>query len=129
MVDRRQLESAILNLAMNARDAMVNGGNLTIEVGSASAALDRSLEKFLSPGVSYSTIAVTDTGTGMTREQLERVFEPFFTTKDRTEGTGLGLTQVQAAIRKCHGHVTIDSRPQQGTTVRMYLPQPRDAEI
>lgn len=124
MGDRHQLETAILNLAVNARDAMANGGKLTIEVGSTSGALDRPREKFLLPGVPYSTIAVTDTGTGMTKETLERAFEPFFTTKDRTEGSGLGLTQVQAAIRDCRGHVEIDSRPQHGTTVTMYLPQP-----
>lgn len=127
MADRRQLETAILNLAMNARDAMANGGKLTVEVGRPSAALYQSLKQSLAPGVSYSTIAVTDTGTGMTKEILERACEPFFTSKDRTEGTGLGLAQVQAAMRKCRGHVQIDSRPQHGTTVRMYLPQPPDA--
>lgn len=125
--DRRQLETAILNLAMNARDAMANGGNLTVEVGCPSAAVYQSLEQFLAPGVSYSTIAVTDTGTGMTKEMLERAFEPFFTSKGRTEGTGLGLAQVQATMRECRGHVQIDSRLKHGTTVTMYLPQPPDA--
>jgi CheY-like chemotaxis protein len=107
---------------VNARDAMASGGKVTITT--ENVILD---EKYcrqhdeLVPGP-YVEIAVTDTGSGMPKEVLERVFEPFFTTKKAGKGTGLGLGQVYAFIRQSNGHVEIDSEPGQGTTVRLYLP-------
>jgi CheY-like chemotaxis protein len=120
--DPAQLESAILNLALNAQDAMPNGGCLT--VSSANVPLDeryRSLHPEVPPG-HYVMVAVTDDGQGMTREVLEKVFEPFFTTKDIGKGSGLGLSMVYGFVKQSSGHVTIYSEPALGTTIRMYLP-------
>ncbi len=120
--DSVQLEAAILNLAVNARDAMTAGGKLTITT--ENYVLD---EKYcqqyedLAAGP-YVGIAVNDTGTGMSKEILERVFEPFFTTKKAGQGTGLGLSQVYGFIKQSSGHVEIESEPGRGTTVMMYLP-------
>jgi signal transduction histidine kinase len=119
-VDRNQLENAILNLAVNARDAMPGGGRLTIAtrpVGDGEAALHPDL----APGT-YAVIEVRDTGCGMTREVAERVFEPFFTTKPLGQGTGLGLSQVYGFVKQSGGHVAVESRVGLGTTVRLFLP-------
>jgi PAS domain S-box-containing protein len=123
MVDPAQLESAILNLALNARDAMPGGGRLTIEA--ANVALDaerRGDGEAVTPGP-YVMIAVSDTGTGMAPEVASRVFEPFFTTKAIGKGTGLGLSMVYGFVRQSGGHVEIESRVGAGTTVRLYLPR------
>ncbi len=124
--DPNQLDSAILNLAINARDAMPEGGRLTIET--ANAALDdayvRAQGAELRPG-QYVAIAVTDTGTGMTPEIMAKVFDPFFTTKPTGQGTGLGLSMVYGFVRQSEGHGTIYSEPGQGTTFRLYLPRYR----
>ena len=122
-MDPVELESAILNLALNARDAMAQGGQLTIET--ANADIDPSfsaLHAEFPPGP-YVVISVTDTGTGMTPEDIARAFEPFFTTKPVGEGTGLGLSQVYGFVRQSGGHVKIDSQVGRGTSVKMYLPR------
>jgi PAS domain S-box-containing protein len=122
-VDANQLESALVNLAINARDAMPNGGKLTIEGANVYADADYSrVNPEIAPG-QYVAICVTDTGTGMTREVLDRVFEPFFTTKELGQGTGLGLSQVYGFIKQSGGHVKIYSEVGQGTTVKIYLPR------
>ncbi|MET0719742.1 MAG: response regulator [Tardiphaga sp.] len=120
LCDPNQLESALLNLAINARDAMPDGGRLTIAtanqpVGDASAGT-------LSPG-DYICISVSDTGTGMSPEVVARAFDPFFTTKPIGQGTGLGLSMIYGFARQSNGHVGIDSTPGQGTTVMLYLPR------
>ena len=118
--DPNQLESAILNLAVNARDAMPGGGRLVIETRNARIEPDEAAE--VPPG-DYVMIAVTDTGTGMSKETLARVFEPFFTTKEVGRGTGLGLSQVYGFVRQSGGQVKIFSQEGMGTTVRIYLPR------
>ncbi|MEG3179493.1 ATP-binding protein [Sphingomonas sp. LT1P40] len=117
--DRHQLENALLNLAVNARDAMDGRGTLTIASGHA--ALDGTLSTDCTPG-NYVTIAVSDTGEGMTPEVIERVFEPFFTTKPVGKGTGLGLSQIFGFVRQSGGEIRIESTPGQGTTVTLFLP-------
>jgi CheY-like chemotaxis protein len=123
MSDAHQLESALLNLAINARDAMAEGGTLTI------ATADRALTRRdlaghdeVEPG-HYVEIAVTDTGAGMSPDVLARAFEPFFTTKPTGQGTGLGLSQVYGFVRQSGGLVQLESEPGHGAAVRLFLPR------
>jgi PAS domain S-box-containing protein len=121
-IDANQMEIAIINLAVNARDAMPHGGKLTIEA--ANAQLDEHLaeQPEVMPG-QYVLLTVTDTGTGMSPEIVAKAFEPFFTTKDIGHGTGLGLSQVYGFVKQSGGQVKIDSEPGQGTSVKIYLPR------
>ncbi|HLF58175.1 MAG TPA: PAS domain S-box protein [Alphaproteobacteria bacterium] len=122
IVDPGQLEIALLNLAVNARDAMPRGGTLTIETREGYLDQIHSIETDdVTPG-EYVLVAVSDTGTGMPPEVRDRVFEPFFTTKEVGKGTGLGLSMVYGFVRQTGGHVAISSDPGKGTTVRIYLP-------
>lgn len=124
-VDPNQLENAIVNLAVNARDAMPDGGRVTLETANADLDADAARGLGMEPGA-YARLRVRDTGTGMTPEVLAKAFDPFFTTKPTGRGTGLGLSQVYGFIRQSGGHVAIRSQIGQGTTVDLYLPRSQD---
>jgi PAS domain S-box-containing protein len=128
LADVNQLETAILNLILNSRDAMERSGKLTLET--ANALLDETYAAAHQEvkGGQYVMIAVSDTGKGMAKNVVDRAFEPFFTTKSPGEGTGLGLSQVFGFVKQSGGHVKIYSELGQGTTVKLYLPRLRSAE-
>ncbi|MDR5791390.1 response regulator [Caballeronia sp. LP003] len=128
LVDPFQVENALLNLAINARDAMNGHGKLTIEAGNASLDETYAMRNAdVAPG-QYVMVAVTDTGSGMSPEVQERAFEPFFTTKREGQGTGLGLSMVYGFVKQSGGHVKVYSEQGHGTTVRIYLPRAREEE-
>jgi len=123
VVDPTHLESALLNLAINARDAMSAGGKLTVETANTTVEDVRGLSQDDLATGQYVMIAVTDTGIGMSADVASRVFEPFFTTKGAGIGSGLGLSQVYGFVKQTGGHIKIESAPGLGTTVRIYLPR------
>lgn len=128
LVDTGNVENALLNLAINARDAMEGGGKLTIEAGNAF--LDQRYARLhtdVTPG-QYVLLAVTDTGSGIPTALLEKVFDPFFSTKPEGKGTGLGLSMVYGFVKQSGGHVKIYSEPGEGTTIKIYLPRSMQTE-
>ena len=124
LIDPSQLENALLNLCINARDAMAGGGKLTVETGNCWLDERAAGERELPPG-QYVTLCVSDDGAGMPPDIVDRVFEPFFTTKPLGQGTGLGLSMIYGFVRQSGGQIRIHSEPGRGTTVRLYLPRHR----
>lgn len=127
-IDPSQMETALLNLAINARDAMPEGGKLTLETANRTLGkddLDKRIE--VVPG-DYILVAVTDTGSGIPPENRDRIFEPFFTTKEKSKGTGLGLSMVYGFAKQSGGHVEVYSEVGEGTTVKVYLPRATTTE-
>ncbi|NPD67736.1 response regulator [Acetobacteraceae bacterium] len=123
LCDANQLESALLNLAINARDAMPDGGRLSIEAANARVDDDYGQRHPEILAGQYVVVSITDTGTGMTPEVVGRVFEPFFTTKPLGQGTGLGLSMVYGFAKQSNGYTRIESEPGRGTSVHIYLPR------
>jgi CheY-like chemotaxis protein len=128
LIDASQLENALLNLCINARDAMPTGGRITIETANRWLDEHGAGERDLEPG-QYVSLCVTDTGTGMAHDVIERAFDPFFTTKPIGQGTGLGLSMVYGFVRQSGGQVRIYSEVGQGTTMCLYLPRHYGKEV
>jgi signal transduction histidine kinase len=122
LIDQNQLENALLNLCINARDAMPDGGRLTITTENRSFDASAAHERDLLPG-DHVSLCVTDTGIGMSKDIVGRIFEPFFTTKPLGQGTGLGLSMIYGFVRQSHGRVSVESEPGRGTTMCLYLPR------
>ena len=128
LVDPNQLENALLNLAINARDAMPDGGRLIVETANSWIDARNAAARDVEPGP-YLTLSVTDTGTGMTPDVIARAFDPFFTTKPLGLGTGLGLSMIYGFAKQSGGQVRIHSLPGQGTTVKLFLPRHDGAAV
>jgi signal transduction histidine kinase/DNA-binding response OmpR family regulator len=128
LADPSRIENAIINLAVNARDAMPEGGKLTIEVANAFLDDNYSAQHAEVAAGQYVMLAVSDTGQGMAPDVIAHAFEPFYTTKPEGQGTGLGLSQVYGFVKQSGGHIKIYSEPRQGTTIKIYLPRTRRDE-
>jgi CheY-like chemotaxis protein len=129
LADPAQIEAALVNLVMNARDAMPRGGRLTIRTGNTEIGPDDALaDAHLAPGA-YVWVAVGDTGVGIPPEHLDRVFEPFFTTKESGQGTGLGLSIIYGFVKQSGGHIEVESEPEKGSTFRLFLPRAASAAV
>jgi signal transduction histidine kinase len=125
LADASQIESALVNLCLNARDAMPGGGHIVVSMENTVLSADPSrADADIVPG-DYVVIDVKDSGVGMTDEVREKAFEPFFTTKPVGKGSGLGLSMVFGFVKQSNGHVTLTSAPGHGTTVRMFFPRAR----
>ena len=132
LADPGQLESALLNIAINARDAMPDGGSLQFRVAPCAelpSEIRYEPDSPSEPNHGFVAISITDTGTGMPEEVKERAFEPFFTTKEAGRGTGLGLSTVYGFVKQSKGAIAIDSTPGHGTTLTLYIPQPQTADL
>lgn len=129
LIDRGQLENALLNLVVNARDAMPDGGTVTIATSNEVLGSDPAQKNQEATPGDYVCVSVADTGTGMPADVLERIFEPFFTTKKFGRGNGLGLSMVYGFVHQSGGHVTVQSEIDLGTTVRLYLPEAATARV
>jgi signal transduction histidine kinase/ActR/RegA family two-component response regulator len=128
LIDRSQLTQVIMNLALNARDAMKDGGVVKIVTASVEVTKETPLESHDVPMGHFSVVEVSDTGVGMDDETLARAFEPFFTTKTAEGGTGLGLPTVSSVVTRSKGHISISTAPSEGTRIRIYLPRLETAE-
>jgi len=122
-VDQNQLEQVIMNLAVNARDAMPDGGKLTIRTANVTEEDSRALDHAMMPVGDYVLIEVSDTGVGIAKENIDKIFEPFYTTKDPSKGTGLGLSTVYGIVKQTGGFIFPYSTPDKGTSFRIYLPR------
>lgn len=127
-INAGEFQDVILNLAINARDAMPDGGQLLIETNNKTLSENYAEPNFGAEAGDYIQLMLSDTGTGMDKETLEHIFEPFFTTKPKDKGTGLGMAMVYGFIKRYHGHIKIYSEPGVGTTMRLYLPRSKTSE-